>query len=109
MELMIKHSEFLTILIQALMITVAGFVFVGCWHEVMDDIKRAKKPKRKGGKGTVRNYTCPVCGHREWTMDNITETKCRTCGHTCKTEPIPKVKDEESFMFGGNQKRRRVV
>lgn len=98
MELMIKYSEFLTIIIQAFMITVAGFIVVGCWDEVIHEFKRAKRLRRKGGKKTVRHYDCPCCGFKAWTLDHIFETTCNNCGSTVRTEPVPKVKDEESFI-----------
>ena len=109
MELMIKHSEILTILIQEFMITAAGFIFVDCWDELMHDIKMTKKLKRKGGKKTMRVYTCPKCGYEAWALDNILETSCRKCGHKVKTEPVPKFNPEESFMFDRNVKSRRFV
>ena len=109
MELMIRHSEFLTILIQAFMITLAGFIFVGCWDELIHDIKRTKKLKRKGGKINMRIYICPECGFEAWALDNVTETSCRKCGHKVKTEPMPKFNPEESFMFDRNGKRRQFV
>lgn len=98
MELMIKYSEFLTILIQALMITVAGFIFVGCWDEVIHDVKRTKRLKRKGGRKNMRQYVCSGCGFKAWALDNIRETTCNNCGMTVITEPVPKVRDDESFI-----------
>lgn len=98
MELMIKHSKILTILIQAFMITAAGFIFVGCWDDFIHDIKRTKRLKKKGGIKTMRHYICPCCGFKAWTLEHISETTCRNCGKTVITEPVPKVRDEESFI-----------
>lgn len=50
MELMIKHSEILTVIIQAFFITVIGFIFVGCWDELMTDLRLSKKILKKKGK-----------------------------------------------------------
>lgn len=99
MELMIKHSEILTITIQISMIIIAGFIFVGCWDELMNDIKSYKKRYKKGGKKSMRVYKCPICGFKAWALDHITETSCRICGHIVKTEPMEKCRPEESFMF----------
>lgn len=111
MELMIKHSEIVTILIQAFMITAAGFIFVGCWDEVLYDIKRnfrrSRKLRMKGGK-YMRQFTCPVCGYEAWALDHILEATCK-CGNLVKTEPVPKVKDEESFMFDKKRQKRQIV
>lgn len=49
MELMIKHSEILTILIQAFMITTVGFILIGCWNELIQDIKGSRKILKKRG------------------------------------------------------------
>lgn len=103
MELMIKYSEILTILIQAFMITVAGFIFVGCWDELIHDLKRARRLKKKGGRRNLRQYVCPVCGFKAWTLEHISETTCRNCGKTVITEPVPKVRDEESFIRRTNK------
>lgn len=109
MELMIRHSEIITILIQAFMITVAGFIFVGCLDELMHDLKRANKLKKKGGLRTMRHYICPCCGFKAWTLDHIYETTCSSCGEKVVTEPVPKVKDEESFIRRGEKNRRQFA
>jgi len=98
MELMIKHSEILTILIQAFFITAAGFTFIGCWQEVLYDIKRIRKPMRKGGKRTMREYTCPKCGYSAWALDHILNTKCHKCGSDVETKPVPICENEGSFV-----------
>lgn len=98
MELMIRHSGFMTILIQAFMITVAGFIFVGCWDEFINDMKRTKRLKKKGGRRNLRQYVCSGCGFKAWALDSIRETTCNNCGMTVITEPVPKVKDDESFI-----------
>ncbi len=55
MELMIKHSEFLTIVIQAFLITVAGFIFVSCWNELLEENNlNIKRLKRKIGRLLVK-------------------------------------------------------
>jgi len=99
MELMIKYSEILTIMIQAFFITVVGFIFVGCGSELLEDIKESKKTlkKRKGGKRNMRVYTCPDCGYIAWALDHIYDTNCHHCGASVKTKPIPKI--EKSFLF----------
>lgn len=97
MELMIKYSEFLTIIIQAFFITVAGFIFVGCWDELIADIKMSRKTlKKRGGSVNLRNYSCPKCGFRAWALDHIIDTKCHSCGNSVTTEPVPKI--EKSFV-----------
>lgn len=105
MELMIKYSNILTILIQAFMITAASFIFVGCWDEVLYDIRQSKKLRMKGGK-SMRRFTCPICGFKAWALDDLMEVTCRKCGSQVKTEPVPKVKDEKSFMREGRIKKR---
>lgn len=108
MALMIRHSEVITILVQAFMITAAGFIFVGCWDEVLHDIRRSKKQKMKGGKH-MRQFTCPACGYTAWALDHILEVTCRKCGNLVKTEPVPKVLDKKSFMFEGQRKKKRLI
>lgn len=53
MELMIKHSEILTILIQAFMITTVGFILIGCGNELIHDIKRSRKILKKRGERKI--------------------------------------------------------
>ena len=99
MELMIKHSEILTIMIQAFFITVAGFIFVGCWEEVLHDIKKGQKSlKKKGGKKHMREYTCPKCGYSAWALDHILTVDCCKCGTVVETKPVPVCDDEKSFV-----------
>lgn len=97
MELMIKYSGILTILIQVFMITAVSFIFVGCWDEVLYDIRRSRELRMKGGKN-MRRFTCPNCGYGAWALDDILEVTCRKCGNHVKTEPVPKVREENSFM-----------
>ncbi len=97
MQLMIKHSEFLTIIIQAFFITLASVTFVGCWDEVLYDIRRSRKLRMKGGKN-MRRFTCPNCGYGAWALDHLLEVTCRKCGNNVKTEPVPKVKN--SYIVG---------
>lgn len=105
MELMIKHSEILTIIIQAFFITVAGFIFVGCWDELKYDIKRSRKAQRKkGGKKILREYVCQECGYSAWALDHIVNTNCHRCGAPVKTKPVPIV--EGSFVC--NEKTEKI-
>lgn len=106
MELMIKHSEFLTIIIQALFITLAGIGFIGCLDEFIHDIKRIRKIQKKGGSKTLRKYNCSNCGFGAWALDHILVTKCNKCGATVETKPMPK--NDESYAFGGKHKDRNV-
>jgi len=102
MELMIKYSEFLTIIVQAFLITLAGFIFVGCWSEVLSDVRnnRSRRKLRKGAKRMLREYICYSCGFKAWALDSIIDTKCRKCGAKVVTKPVPKV--EKSFIGGTN-------
>lgn len=97
MELMIKHSQILTILIQAFLMTIVGCIFVGCWNEIIYDIKRSRKAlRKKGGKKTLREYTCKECGYSTWALDHIIDTNCYRCCAPVKTKPVPKF--EGSFV-----------
>ncbi|MDW5300219.1 MAG: hypothetical protein SA378_08795 [Sedimentibacter sp.] len=97
MELMIRHSEILTIMIQAFFITTAGFIFIGCWDELILDIRRSRKLLRKrGGEKLLREYTCPKCGYSAWALDHIVDTNCHRCGAPVTTKPVPAA--EGSFV-----------
>lgn len=101
MELMIKHSEILTILIQVLMITAAGIIFIGCWDELIYDIRRSRKLMKKGGRKRmtpVNEYICPVCGYSAWALEHISECTCPKCGTVVKTKPVPNCINEKSFV-----------
>lgn len=56
----------------------------------------------------MRQFTCPVCGYEAWALDHILEATCK-CGNLVKTEPVPKGKDEESFMFDKKRQKRQIV
>lgn len=107
MEQMIKHSEILTIMIQAFFITTACFIFVGCWNEVLNDIKRnRKKLKKKGGNKRMREYTCPKCGYSAWALDHILTVNCRECGTFIKTKPVPVSESDKSFVCDEKRHKR---
>lgn len=84
-------SEIGTIIVQAFVITLVGYIFVDCVTNLL--------LKRKGGKSKMgfRIYVCAKCGYSAWAMDHIIETKCLNCGATVKTKPIPKI--EKSSLF----------
>jgi ssDNA-binding Zn-finger/Zn-ribbon topoisomerase 1 len=96
MELMIKLSEVFTIIIQAFFITVAGCIFVGCKDEMIEDLKRGIKLRKRNGGSRLREYVCPECGYSAWALDHIFETSCHHCGASVKTKPVPIF--EKSFV-----------
>lgn len=97
---MIKHFEFLSIMIQAFFITTTGFIFVYCCDDFLDDIISSRKTlkKIKRGKRNLRGYTCLNCGFSAWALDHIVDTYCHHCGIAVRTKPIPKI--ERSFVCG---------
>lgn len=116
MELIIKHSDLITIIIQAFLITATGFLFVFCCDEVIDGIneklkmffirriymRRKKKyyqkiQKRIGGSKHMREYTCPNCGYSAWALDHLLTVNCK-CGTVVETKPVPVNEDEKSFV-----------
>lgn len=108
MELMIKHSEILTIMIQSFFITAAGFIFVGCWDDLIDDINRSRKTlKKKGGRKNLREYTCQKCGYSAWALDHIVDTNCHRCGASVKTKPVPI--NEGSFVCNEKVQKRELL
>ncbi len=106
MELMIKYSEIFTIMIQAFFITAAGIIFVGCFDELKEDIKRSRNiiNKKKGGNRSLREYTCSECGYSAWALDHIVETSCHHCGASVKTKPVPIF--EKSFVCDEKKQKR---
>jgi len=106
MELMIKHSEILTIMIQAFFITAAGFIFVGCGSEFLEDISRSRKILKKGEKKKLREYTCPKCGYSAWALDHIMSCKCFKCKTEVQTKPV--ATSEEKSCVCNEKKLKRV-
>ncbi|GEM_PF-1588944 len=101
MELMIKNSQILTIMIQAFMITVIGIILVGCWNELIYNIRKGRKLMKKGGRkrmGPVNEYLCPVCGYSAWALEHISECTCPKCGSVVKTKPVHNCINEKSFV-----------
>lgn len=97
MELMIKYSKFLTIIVQAFLITIGFFIFIGYWSEYVRK-NRSRRKLKKGAKKKLREYTCYNCGFSAWALDCIVDTKCSKCGAKVITKPVPKI--ERSFICG---------
>lgn len=75
MELMIKHSEILTIMIQAFMITAILFICINC----MNEFRMSRKPIRKGQRhnNLSNKSVCPECEGSAWTSEHITAVKTK--------------------------------
>jgi len=109
MELMIKHSEILTIIIQSFLITTVSIIFIGCWDEVLYDTRKFRRLlKKRGGKKHMREYTCPKCGYSAWALDHLLVVTCRHCGTVVETKHVPACENERSFVCD-EKKIKRVV